>query len=160
MKLMQINDLKSKCANKPQLKKYIEFKSFEGKPPFLVKPLTFIQRKFLCKLSVSCLELKICTGRYTNTPEAGRVCSVTEECAAELRVETESHFLFYCGGYRQLRQQWLDSVNVPENFDQLADNGKIKVLTNLDNVKATAQFIVEAFNHRNKLLFLNHNSNI
>ena len=160
MKLMQINDLKLKCANKPQLKKYVEFKNFEGKPPFLVKPLTFIQRKFLCKLSVSCLELRICTGRYTNTPEADRVCTVTEECRAESCVESESHYLFYCGAYRQMRQQWLDSVNVPENFDQLTDNCKIKMLINLDNVKATAQFIVEAFTHRNKLLFLNLNSNL
>ena len=59
-----------------------------------------------------------------------------------------------------MRQQWLDSVKVPENFDQLADNSKIKVLTNLDNVKATAQFIVEAFNQRNKLLFFSFNSNL
>ena len=88
------------------------------------------------------------------------MCTVTEECRAELCVESESHYLFYCGAYRQMRQQWLDSVNVPENFDQLTDNCKIKMLINLDNVKATAQFIVEAFTHRNKLLFLNLNSNL
>ena len=154
MKLIQTNDLKIKCANKPQLKKYIEFKDFEGKPSFLVKPLTFIQRKFLCKLSVSCLELRVCTGRYTNTPEAARVCSVTEECGAGLHVESESHFLLYCVGYRQIRQQWLSNVNVPDNFNQLTDAEKIKVLINIDNVKSTAQFIVEAFNLRNRLLFL------
>ena len=153
-------DLGMKCANKPQLRKYVEFKDFKGKPPFLVKPLTFIQRKFLCKLSVSCLELRICTGRYTNTPEADRVCTVTEECRTESCVESESHFLFYCNGYRQMRQQLLDSITVPDNFHQLTDNNKIKVLINPDNVKRTAQFIVEAFNHRNKLLLLNLDSNL
>ena len=75
-------------------------------------------------------------------------------------METESHFLFYCGGYRQIRQQWLDNVIVPGNFNQLTDADKIRVLINLDNVKSSAQFIVEAFNHRNKLLFLKSNSNI
>ena len=158
MKMTQRIDLGMKCANKPQLRKYVEFKDFKGKPPFLVKPLTFIQRKFLCKLSVSCLELRICTGWFTNTPEADRVCSVTEECRAESCVESESHFLFYCNGYRQMRQQLLDSITVPDNFHQLTDNNKIKVLINPDNVKRTAQFIVEAF-HRNKLLLLNLDSN-
>ena len=160
MKMTQRIDLEMKCANKPQLRKYVEFKDFKGKPPFLVKPLTFIQRKFLCKLSVSCLELRICTGRYTNTPEADRVCTVTEECRTESCVESESHFLFYCNGYRQMRQQLLDSITVPDNFHQLTDNNKIKVLINPDNVKRTAQFIVEAFNHRNKLLLLNLDSNL
>ena len=102
---------------------------------------------------MSCLELRVCTGRYTNTPEAARVCSVTEECGAGLHVESESHFLLYCVGYRQIRQQWLSNVNVPNNFNQLTDAERIKVLINIDNVKSTAQFIVEAFNLRNRLLF-------
>ena len=46
------------------------------------------------------------------------------------------------------------NVNVPDNFNQLTDAERIKVLINIDNVKSTAQFIVEAFNLRNKLLFL------
>ena len=91
-------------------------------------------------------------------PEVDRICKVTEQCEAEAVVENEFHFVLRCNGYTDIRQQWLDSLKLPDNFDQLTDTGKMAVLINLDNVKLTAQFIVEAFNQRAKLLFLKSNS--
>ena len=73
MKVRQRNELRVKCGNKPQLRNYVLFKNFDVTPPLLLKPLTFIQRKYLSKLTTSCLEL--------------RVCVVTRECMADMRVE-------------------------------------------------------------------------
>ena len=109
MKLQQINELKVKCAGKPQLRNYVTFKNFDDKPPFLIKPLSFIQRKLLCKLCTSCLEIRICTGRFQHLPEEERICTVSEDCIAGSLVETEGHFLLHCVEYMELRQEWLNS---------------------------------------------------
>ena len=90
-------------------------------------------------------------------PEVDRICQVTEECVAKAEVENEFHFTLRCSAYRDIRQQWMDSLTLPDNFDTLADAEKMAVLINLANVKPTAQFIVDAFNHRAKLLFLKSN---
>ena len=87
-------------------------------------------------------------------PEVDRICQVTERCEADAEVENEFHFVLRCSGYTDIRQQWLNSLALPDNFDQLPDTGKMAVLINLENVKLTAQFIVEAIKQREKLLFL------
>ena len=153
----QLSDLKVKCGNKPQLRNYVQYKNFDETPPTLLKPLTFIQRKSLSKLTTSCLELRVCTGRYTQLPEADRVCTVTRECEAEKKLESEYHFLFHCDAYATIRQPWLENATLGESFHQLSDMEKVKVITNLANVKPTAQYIVDAFNHRLKILFSNSN---
>ena len=48
---------------------------------------------------------------------------------------------------------------VPDKFSELAETEQITIAINyLSNVKPTAQFIMEAFNLRSKLLFLKSNS--
>ena len=51
-------------------------------------------------------------------------------------------------------------LHVIYGFDDCNDVDKTKVLINLSNVKATAQYIVEAFKQRTKVLFsrANHNN--
>ena len=163
MKSSQNLDLETRCGM-PQLRTYIKFKDFYRKPSFLQKPLSFIQRKFLSKFCVSCLELQICTGRYMRLPEAERVCKVSDSCTAESLVESEFHFLLACPAYLDIRQAWLSKLDLPENFDQFTNDNKLRILINeINNVKPTAQFIVEAFNMRSRLLFLkpkyNQNNN-
>ena len=159
MKVRQRNELRVKCGNKPQLRNYVLYKNFDVTPPLLLKPLTFIQRKYLSKLTTSCLELRVCTGRYVQLPEQDRVCEVTRECTADMRVENEYHYLFYCGAYAAIRQQWLESATLGDDFHQLSDIEKMKVVTNLANVKLTAQYIVDAFSHRLRILFLRNGNN-
>ena len=89
MKIKQNADIKLKCSNKPQLRTYVKIKEFGQKPCFLQKPLSFIQRKFLSKFCTSCLEIKICSGRYLQLPEASRVCLVTPECQNQSVVESD-----------------------------------------------------------------------
>ena len=76
---------------------------------------------------------------------------------ARAEVENEFHFVLRCSGYKDLRLKWLDSLTLPDNFDTLTDTGKMAVLINLTNVKSTAQFTVEAFKQRARLLFMKSN---
>ena len=154
MKVKQTQDLQLKCLSKPQLRTYVKIKNFEQKPCFLYKPLSFIQRKFLAKLCTSCLEIKICTGRYLQLPEVSRVCPVTPECQAQSVVETETHFLLQCGAYSNLRQLFFDKLTLPDNFHFRSEAEQISTLINTpDYVKHTAQFIIDAFDLRCKLLY-------
>ena len=151
----QCSNLKIKCREKTQLRTYIKFKNFDKKPPMLMKPLSYIQRKYLSKFNVSCLELKICTGRYINQPETDRICTADLSCQELRIVESECHFLLTCPAYDTLRHAWLARLEVPENFDQLNDTEKIDIaINNIENVKPTAQFIVDAFNLRSRLALL------
>ena len=121
----------------------------------LFKPLSFIQRKFINKFSLSCLELRICTGRYLNQPESDRICTVNVSCTNDRLVESECHFLLTCPSYHSLRQAWLTRLELPENFGQLSDTDKLDIaINNINNVKPTSQFIVDAFNLRSRIQVL------
>ena len=52
-----------------------------------------------------------------------------------------------------LRQAWLARLEAPENFSQLGDIEKLNVAINdTKNVKVTAQFKVDAFSLRSRIL--------
>ena len=153
MSLKQQSSLEIRCREKRQLRTYIHLKKFNTKSAILQKPLSFVQRKYLSKLCVSCLELKICTGRYINQPESDRICTADRSCSEDRLVETECHFTLTCPAYHLLRQTWLARLKVPENFEELNDTEKLSIAVNeIENVKPTAQFIVEAFNLRSRIL--------
>ena len=71
----------------------------------------------------------------------------------EPEIETEIHFLFYCELYDNLRKGWIQKVIKPQNFMDLDEDTKLKVVLNdPSNVKTTAQFIVDAFSMRRNIL--------
>ena len=73
-------------------------------------------------------------------------------------METESHFLLQCSGYNDLRQSWLEKLELPDNFSERAEADQISILVNTpEYVKPTAQFIIDAFELRSKLLYLANN---
>ena len=68
-------------------------------------------------------------------------------------VESETHFLYQCEAYGAARNVWFGKMNLPDNFKNLPVEIKLKtVLNDQFNVKFTAQFIIEAFKIRSKLL--------
>ena len=153
MIIKQYSSLELKCREKRQLRTYIQFKKFNIKSAILQKPLSFVQRKYLSKFCLSCLELKICTGRYINQPESDRICTADRSCSEGGLVESECHFILTCPAYHLLRQTWLAKLKVPNNFEKLNDTEKLSIAINeIDNVKPTAQFIVDAFNLRSRIL--------
>ena len=86
-----------------------------------------------------------------------RVCLVCSDSriqkGADPEIESEIHFLFQCGGYTQLRNYWFQNLTKPDNFENLDDDTKLKIVLNYpENTKITAQFIVDAYSMRSKLI--------
>ena len=149
----QQNVLKTECSQKPKLRTFIKFKNFSDTPAYLTKPLSFIQRKFLAKLRLGCLEIRLETGRWARPrlAEEARICQACENL--EENIENENHFLFECNSYQSERLDWLANVSKPENFSVLPQAEKFSVILNHpSNVKQTAQYIINIFDIRSKIM--------
>ena len=56
---------------------------------------------------------------------------------------------------KYLKHALLSKLNLPDNFALLSEEQQLRLLINeTDNVKPTAQFIVDAFNLRSKIIYL------
>ena len=126
----------------PKLRTYVKLDDFFSSKQFIHKPLTFIQRKFLAKLRLGVLPIRIETGRYhPRLEEADRICLVCNEPNA---IENEIHFLLKCPAYdRQRRELFSKIPELDANFVNWSDKDQLKILTcNALAVKSTAQFRV------------------
>ena len=76
----QQNILQMECTQKPKLRTFVKFKDFYSTPSYLTKPLSFIQRKFVAKIRLGCLEIRLETGRWARPRlvEESRICQVCE----------------------------------------------------------------------------------
>ena len=95
--------------------------------------------------------------------EAERVCKVSNNCTEQSLVESEFHFILACPAYTELRQAWLSKLVLPDNFVQISSPEKFKIFFNCaENLKPSAQFIVDAFNQgcKNALIFLTPGTSI
>ena len=61
----QLNSLKQECIDKPKLRTFVQFEDYSALHAYITKPLSFKQRKFLAKLRLGSLEIKIETGRFS-----------------------------------------------------------------------------------------------
>ena len=112
-----------------------------------------IQRKFLAKIRLGCLEIRIETGRYARPrlTEEARTCQVCPNPQKE--TESEHHFLFECQLYENERKLWLTNITVPFNFTSLSPDEKFNVVLNDHiNVKCTSQYIINNFDKRSKVI--------
>ena len=134
------------CQIMPKLRTYNRVAIFNAAKCYLTKPLSFIQRKFLAKLRLGVLGLRIETGRYERPrrlPEE-RICTQCNLGATE----DESHFILHCPRHTLLRNNLLSNVSL-EEFTNLNEYEKLKFLLNDPSiVKQSAQFIVNAFDNR------------
>ena len=115
--------------------------------------MSFVQKMFLAKTRLAALSIRLETGRYErpSLPEQERLCP---SCKNGHSVENEEHFLFFCGSYHVLRQQWIQKIRKPVNFEDLILSEKLKIIFNeSENVKCTAQYIVNCYDLRSKIVF-------
>ena len=155
MLVKQTFDLKTKCTSKPKLRTFNTFMDFGATPSYLLIPLSFVQKMFLAKTRLAALPIRLETGRYERPRllEQERLCP---SCKNGESVENEEHFIFFCEKYHFLRQEWLTRVKKPVNFCDLNLSEKFKIIFNeSDNVKITAQYIVNCYDVRSKILFPN-----
>ena len=124
----------TQCLNMPKLRTYNSIANFKANNCYLTKPLSFIQRKFLAKLRLGVLGLKIETRWYERPKKApeDRICN---QCTMDVP-EDETHFLLFCTKHSLQR----NNLNSIEKLKFLLNNPSI--------VKQTAQFIVNAYNNR------------
>ena len=109
MLVKQNVDLKTKCEEKPKLRTFNTFKNFGITPPYLLMPLSFVQKKFIAKIRLSALAIRIETGRYER-PKLIVQHRLCPSCKDGQSVENEEHFVFECIKYNSLRGMWFDKL--------------------------------------------------
>ena len=140
------NLLENKCKNSPKLRTYNTITEFSSDKSYLSKPLSFVQRKFLTKLRLGVLPIRIETGRYER-PRKKAFEWVCKQCNTG-EVENEIHFLLKCPRHAQLRTSFLSKI-ADDQFTILNVDAKFKFLLNCPALaKITAQFIIDAFDNR------------
>ena len=152
MTVKQNVDLRIKCQNKPKLRTFNTFKDFGTTPPYLLLPISFVQKKFIAKTRLSALPIRIETGRFERPKLLvhQRLCPC---CRDGQSIESEEHFIFFCPKYNNLRQAWLNQLNKSENFLNLESAEKFKIIFDqAENVKFTAQYIVNCYDLRSKIV--------
>ena len=152
MSVKQAVNLKQICSEKPKLRTYVKFKDFGSIPSYICKPMSFICRKYLALTRLSNLAIRIETGRFER-PKLDANLRFCPACNDNASVEDEFHYIFQCVSYNELRANWLSKLKLPENFAEMEAPEKLKlVLNEAENVKLTAQFILDAFNYRRKIV--------
>ena len=155
----QQNFLRAECSDKPKLRTFVKFKDYNVLPSYITKPLSFKQRKFIAKLRLGSLEIRIETGRFSRPrlEENERLCPVCNLNdplqGLNPQIENETHFLFICSLYDQIRGDWMSKMQLPVEFNNLTVNEKLKVVLNdHNNVKLTSQFIIDAYDLRSRTI--------
>ena len=149
----QQNILQMECTQKPKLRTFVKFKDFYSTPSYLTKPLSFIQRKFVAKIRLGCLEIRLETGRWARPRlvEESRICQVCENLDQD--IEDEFHFTFECLKYQPERQKWFEKLVIPDNFQTLTKTEKLGIVLNHPcNVKLTSQYLINIFDIRSKII--------
>ena len=127
-KYFQNNYLSTECASKPKLRTFIKFKDFNETPVYILKTLTFHQRRMMAKTRLGCLPIRLETARYSipRLPESERNCLVCKNSSFYptnnpnlYHIESEIHYLFICNAYNVDRNEWLRKMNLPPDFDSL-----------------------------------------
>ena len=152
----QQNYLKTECESKPKLRTFVQFKNFFEIPSYVVKPLSFVQKKIISKTRIGSLPIRLETGRFSRPilEEHLRICQICDQGAfGGQSVENEHHFIFVCRAYAEIRAIWMTKLNLPENFGGLQDFEKLGIVLNeAENVKITSQFLIDAYDLRSKIL--------
>ena len=107
--------------------------------------MSFIQRKYISKLRLGSLEIRIETGRFSRPrlDENERICLLCNgndpSQSENSTIENECHFLFTCSLYDQIRTVWKSKMQLPDNYADLVDSEKLKIVLNDHyNVKLTS----------------------
>ena len=80
-----------------------------------------------------------------------RICQICDN--QEQKVEDEFHFIFECKMYDNERFLWLQNLTTPTNFLTNSPEKKLDlVLNDPRNVKLTAQFLINIFDIRSKIV--------
>ena len=155
MQLKQNVELRMKCNEKPKLRTFVTFKDFGPTPMYLLKPISFVQKKFIAQLRLSALPIRIETGRFER-PRLAVLERLCPSCDDGQSIENEEHFIFYCSKYSDLRQKWIDQLQKSDKFSDLETSEKFRIIFDKpENIKSSAQYIINIFDLRSKIISKN-----
>ena len=141
---------KLSVASKPKLRTYALFKINLKAELCVTLLIPKCKRSIFCQFRSGILHLAIETGRYRNIPADERLCKI---CNLNL-VEDEIHFLCFCPRYQELRTELYQNVlSLDCLFPQYTDTEKLRILMDDRFVKLTINFIYEAWQIRQNIMF-------
>lgn len=144
LKQKDLAKLHAEVQNSPKLRTYVNVSGDATPKAYLSKPLSFIQRKYMAKLRLGILPLRIETGRY----EWPKLVSNERFCKQCMlgEVENEEHFMLTCPKHNFKRGILLSSIANLADFNDLNNTAKLNFLLNdLGMVKASSQYIIDCF---------------
>ena len=123
-------------------------KTLPGTEPYLTEVTNSKHRSAMTKLRLSSHRLEIETGRYTKpkTDREERFCAFCKFKGKKV-VEDEIHFLLACPMYDEIRENLLPSQKL-NNHVWATEEKFVQIMSDFDNIKATAKYIYLAFAER------------
>jgi len=129
---------------KPKLRTYKLFKETLHVENYVLYNLSISERSVMAQFRLGILPLNIETGRFRNQPIEERICDLCELN----EIEDESHFLFKCTLYNDLRKIWMENIlRINENFVQLDEISQMKIMFDKHH-RCTAKFILRSLKIR------------
>jgi hypothetical protein len=130
---------------------YRNFKHSIQPEPYVKMILSKRQRSAVAKFCSGVAPLKIETGRYTNTPEEERLCTVCNMS----EVESEEHSLIRCQAYQDIRENlFQNAVILNPTFVNFNDCEKLCfILSNEGIAQKTAKACQDILMRRSAILY-------
>ena len=152
-KLLELykNDWRIKVEATPKLRTYFTYKETYCCEPFTKIINNRSYRSITAQFRCGILPLAIETGRYNNIPIEFRLCNYCNENV----IEDESHFLLYCPVYDEFRNSLFSKAfDNNENFVNMSNSMKFKLLMSRDMIRFTAEFLHKAYEKRRSLTYV------
>ena len=125
----------------PKLRSYVTFKTEFKTENYLLLNLSRKERPLMAQLH--CGPLRIDTCRFVRESPDEHLCKLCNGPA----VEYEQHFLLNCPFYNDVRNQLLQSMDLPIEWNTLNDSERLNFLLNVQTRK-TAKYLVKAYRLR------------
>lgn len=111
---------------------YFKFKHNMGYENYLTVIKNFEHRRRFTRFRISAHRLRIEVGRYQGILRQDRFC---QNCSSG-EVEDEIHFLFECDKFKELRANYIDTINnICSNFNNLQNTEKLIWIMNNENIE-------------------------
>ena len=146
----QKNAWKENIVNVPKLRTYIKYKTELACEPYVNLLQDRGKRSIMAQFRSGILPLSVETGRYSDVPLEFRLCLF---CQSQ-EIENETHFIFYCACYEELRSVLIEKAKLEFNdFNDLDNDSKLVMLMGKKLVKETATYLHSAFYKRQSILY-------
>ena len=132
----------------PKLRTYVTFKMEFKTENYLLLNLNRKERSLMAQLRSGILPLRIETGRYARESPDERLCKLCNDST----IEDEKHFVLNCSFYRDIRNQLLNSIDLPADWNTYCETQKLKFLLNVQTRKI-AKYLVKAYCLRRRHIY-------